>query len=136
MSLRLLSRRKAAREAEPEELGDEPLLLSGDARIDGGAAFPTGLAATSSLTLGRGARVRGSVRVGATLVLERDALLEGDATVEGDAIVEPGARIEGRLVCRRLLLRGEGGGAGEEPARRVEPQGGPPHARVARSPPP
>lgn len=81
-----------------------PLSVSGNARVDGGAAFPSGLNAKGDLVLGTGANVEGSLRVHGDLVLEKDARVEGDVTVEGDAYVAEGACIDGHLECRRLQL--------------------------------
>lgn len=81
-----------------------PLTASGDARIDGGAEFPSGLVARGDLTLGSTARVRGAVRVAGRLTLEAGAQLVGDAVVDGVTLAWPGACIEGSLTCRRLLL--------------------------------
>lgn len=108
MGLRLLRRKESGERLEIVTSGDlssaAPLTASGDARIEGGADFPSGLVACGDLTLGPDARVRGDVRVAGDLTLEAAALLEGDVTVEGDAIVRVGARVEGHLSCRRLLL--------------------------------
>lgn len=105
MSLRLLRRKERAPPlAQDGDAAGAPLVVSGDVRIDGGAAFPSGLVARGDMTVGAGARVQGSVRVEGTLVLEQGARLDGDATVAGDAVVAPGARVTGRLACRRLRL--------------------------------
>lgn len=81
-----------------------PLIVSGDARIEGSASFASGLTAQGNLVVARNAKVAGNLRVGRTFALEAGARVEGDVTVEGEAYVAEGAGISGKLVCRRLLF--------------------------------
>jgi hypothetical protein len=94
---------------------DAPLSVSGDARIAGAAAFPSGLVANDGLTVGSGARIVGNLRVAGTLALEADARVTGDVTVEGDVFIASGAGVDGRLVCRRVRLGTRAAAGDDEP---------------------
>lgn len=102
MRIRLLGgRRDDGADAE----GKAALAVSGDLRVTGSAAFPSGLVTRGDLVLEPGARVEGDVRVGGALTLGAGAHITGDAVVEGRVVAAADASVGGRLVCQRLLLR-------------------------------
>ncbi|HVL47432.1 MAG TPA: polymer-forming cytoskeletal protein [Candidatus Thermoplasmatota archaeon] len=77
------------------ELGDETV-LRGPVTVEG------------DLTLGRGSRLPDVATVHGNLHLKSGAVVKG-AEVGGDAFVASGARVDGDLTCRRLLLPAKGG---------------------------
>lgn len=121
MRIRLFGKADEGNGAREPRDDDGPLAVSGDARIEGEAAFPTGLVATGNLELAPGAVLDGCVRVAGNLVMGEGARVVGDAKVDGDAVFARGACVLGALACRRLLFRTVARVDREDEAASVEP---------------